>query len=259
MNLQIKIKLFWALVIPTAIVACNQSGKKEAETTTMTDTTTIVKADTERPTTAEDAVTAAPNLYKVLKDSMGIRIVEATYKPGDSSAMHSHPDYAVYTVQGGTVSMYGKDGAKMENELKTGSIRIRPGEAHSVKNTGKTTLKVILFEVNRPMGTMSWDAAKDATKVAGNLYRVAADSMGIRVVEITYKPGQSSAIHSHPDNALYVIVPSKSEFTDKDGKKSVYEVTKGMTMIGPAETHNVKNIGSNTMKAILVEVNRPMN
>src|SRR5688572_11395318 len=112
MNQQIKIKLLWALVISTAIVACNQPGKKEAETT-MSDTTAIVKTDTEQAT-ALDAVAAAPNLYKILKDSMGIRIIEATYQPGDSSAMHSHADYAVYTVQGGTVTMYGKDGATME-------------------------------------------------------------------------------------------------------------------------------------------------
>jgi quercetin dioxygenase-like cupin family protein len=256
MNQQIKRWLLLSFSVSLAIVACNQPNKTASETKS-TDTAKEVQAQPEQPATV-DAVIAAPNLYKVLKDSMGIRIVEATYKPGDSSALHSHPDYAVYTAQGGTAAFYGKDGAKMETEMKTGSILVKPAEFHSVKNTGKTTLRVILVEVNRPQGTMVQDAATDASKVAGNNYKVAADSMGIRVLEINYKPGQSSAMHSHPDNALYVIEPGKTEFTDKDGKKTVYEATKGMTMIGPAETHSVKNVGKTNVRAILVEVNRPL-
>jgi quercetin dioxygenase-like cupin family protein len=146
----------------------------------------------------------------------------------------------------------------MEHEMKTGNVLIHPAEVHSVKNTGKAPLKVILFEVSRPMGTMTWDAAKDAAKIAPNEYKVAADSMGIRVLQINYKPGESSALHSHPDQALYVLEGSKAEFTDKDGKKMTFEFKKGMTMIMPGATHSVKNIGTATMKAILVEVSRPV-
>ena len=244
------------LGISLALAACNQPDKKGDETKTTGSTGTAKKEVAQQATI--DAAKAAPNLYKVVSDTMGIRIVEVTYKPGDSSAWHSHPDYAIYAAEGGTATFYGKDGLKMENEMKTGTIMVRHGEFHSVKNTGKTTLKVILVEVNRPMGTMAWDAANDAVKVAGNLYKVAADTLGIRVLQINYKPGQSSALHSHPDNALYVIEGSKGEFTDKAGKKTVVELKKGMMMIGPAETHSVKNIGTTTMKAILVEISRPM-
>lgn len=256
MHQQIKNRFFLALGISLALTACNQSDKKDEETKT-TDSTITAKTEEVQPA-VPDAVTAAPNLYKVAADTMGIRIVEVTYKPGDSSAWHAHPDYAIYAVEGGKATFYGKDGAKMENELKKGTIMIKPGEFHSVKNTGKTDLKVILVEVNRPMGTMTWDVARDAAKVAGNLYKVAADTLGIRVLEINYKPGQSSAMHSHPDQALYVIEGSKGEFTDKDGKKNVVELKSGMTMIRPGGTHSVKNIGTTTMKAILVEVSRPM-
>ena len=255
MNHQIKTRLMLLLGISLTLAACNESAKKVEETST-TDTMATAKMEETQPA-AMDAVIAAPNLYKVVADTMGIRMVEVTYNPGDSSAWHSHPDYAIYAAQGGTATFYGKDGSKMENEMKTGTILIKPGEFHSVKNTGKTTLKVILVEVNRPMGTMTWDAANDAAKVAGNLYKVAVDTIGIRVLEINYKPGQSSALHSHPDNALYVIEGSKGEFTGKDGKKTVMELKKGMMMIGPSETHIAKNIGTTAMRAILVEVSRP--
>src|SRR5688572_23271354 len=109
------------------LIACNQADKKE-EASEATDST---KTETVQPTAQDavmDAVKAAPDLYKVLRDTMGIRIVEATYKPGDSSALHSHADNAIYAASGGTATFYGKDGTKMENEMKTGTIAVRPGE-----------------------------------------------------------------------------------------------------------------------------------
>jgi len=110
--------------------------------------------------------------------------------------------------------------------------------------------------VSRPTQAAAVDAASDATKVSPALYKLKADSLGIRVIDVNYKPGQSSKMHSHPDAALYVLDGGKGEFTDKDGKKNVIEFKKGMTLIRPAESHSVKNVGNTTLKAILVEVNR---
>lgn len=252
-----KSQFILALAILLIFVACNQADKKE-ETSEATDSTITETVQPVEQDAVMDAVKAAPDLYKVLSDSMGIRIVEATYKPGDSSALHSHPDYAVYAVGESTATFYAKDGTKMENKMKTGTIMVRPGELHSVKNTGKTSIKVILVEVNRPTQTTSPDAATDASKVAPALYKLKKDTLGIRVLEINYKPGQSSAVHSHGDQAVYVIEAGKGEFTGKDGTKNVIEFKKGMTMVAPGETHSVKNIGTTTLKAILVEVNRAM-
>jgi len=251
-----KSRLFLALCISLTLAACNQSDKKEA--TKPADSTGTTKPEAAPMGEVPDAVKANPNFYKISADTMGIRIMEVTYNPGDSSAWHSHPDYAIYTLAGGMATFYGKNGAKMDHEMKTGSIMIKPAEFHGVKNIGKTIIKVILVEVNRPMGTMTWDVTKDAAKVAPKEYKVAADTMGIRVLQINYKPGESSAMHAHPDQALYVIEGSKAEFTDKDGKKMTHEFKKGMTMIVPGATHSVKNIGTTTMKAILVEVSRPV-
>jgi quercetin dioxygenase-like cupin family protein len=238
------------------LVACNQPDKKEEPS----EATDSMKTETVQPAAQDavmDAVKAAPDLYKVLRDTMGIRIVEVNYKPGDSSVLHSHPDNVLYVTEGGKAEFTGKDGTKNVMEFNKGMTAVRPGESHSVKNIGTATLKAILVEVNRPMQTTSQDAALDATKVAPVLYKLKNDTLGIRVLEINYKPGQSSAMHSHPDNALYVTEGGKAEFTGKDGKKNVMEFRKGMAAVGPAETHSVKNIGTTTMKAILVEVKRP--
>jgi quercetin dioxygenase-like cupin family protein len=249
-----------AICISLIIVACG-GGDKKADDTKAADSTSAAKADTVKPASQDasvDAVKAAPDLYKTISDTLGIRIVEATYKPGDSSAMHSHPDYALYVIEGGTAQFTGKDGTKFVNEMKTGMENIRPSEFHSVKNVGKTTVKVLLVEVSRPKATASADAPLDATKVAAKEYKLIKDTLGIRVVEATYKPGESSVMHSHPDIAMYAISGGTSEFTDKDGKKIVSELKPGLTRIVPATTHSVKNIGKTTSKVLLVEVNRPL-
>jgi quercetin dioxygenase-like cupin family protein len=259
MNQKINKLFILALGISMALIACNGGDKKE-EATTTTDSTSTTTTDTAQTVPQEagvDAVKVAPNLYKLISDTMGIRVVEATYKPGDSSASHSHPDYALYVINGGTAEFTGKDGKKMTNEMKTGMENIRAGEVHSVKNTGKTTVKVLLVEVNRPMGTTTGDTAMDATKVAPNLYKLKKDTLGIRIVEATYKPGQSSALHSHPDNVVYAISGGTAEFTQKDGTKQTRELKTGMSMISPGGAHSVKNVGKTTLKVVLFEVNRP--
>jgi hypothetical protein len=41
---------------------------------------------------AGDAVSVAPNLYKVLLENDKVRVLETRYGPGVKSEMHSHPD-----------------------------------------------------------------------------------------------------------------------------------------------------------------------
>jgi quercetin dioxygenase-like cupin family protein len=249
-----------ALGIAMTIISCNQGDKKE-ETTAVTDSSTTTKTDTTQQAppvaTVADAVKAAPDLYKVVADSAGIRVLEATYKPGDSSAMHSHPDYVLYVINGGSAQFTDKDGKTRMADMKSGMEAVRGGEVHSVKNTGKNTIKVLLVEVTRPMGASTADPATDAAKVAPDRYKVKADSLGIRIVEASYKPGESSALHSHPDNAVYAISGGTAEFTEKDGTKHTNELKTGAAFVTAGSSHSVKNTGHTPMKILLVEVNRP--
>jgi quercetin dioxygenase-like cupin family protein len=258
MNKQSGSLLMLAIFISISFVACKDKGKGEEKSSTTDSTKTATQTTEKSSTEGMDAVTMAPNFYKVVADTLGIRMVDVNYKPGDSSALHWHPDYSIYAIEGGTATFYAKDGKKMENDMKTGWTMIRPGEWHSVKNTGKANLHVMLVEVNRNGAIGTNDPATDATKVSPGLYTLKNDTMGIRVIEVNYKPGESSKQHWHPDAALYVIDPGTGEFTGKDGTKRVLELKKGMTMITPSDTHSVKNIGKTTMRAILVEVNRAM-
>ena len=254
MGQKLNSRAFLAILISASLIACNDKSEETA-TSTENSAASTETAATATSTNEMDAAKVSPNIYKVVADTMGIRMLEVTVSPGDSSAMHSHPDNVVYVTDGGAMTFTAKDGSQGVAELKSGAAVIRPAETHSSKNTGNTTLKGILVEVNRSGATSSPDAL-DATKVASKQYKVVADTMGIRIVEVNYKPGESSVMHSHPDLALYVVNPGKAEFTAKDGTKQVMDLTKGMTAIVPAATHSAKNIGTTAFKGILIEVYR---
>ena len=250
-----------ALAISFSFIACNNEEKNSESTSTDSTTAATTSTDSSAAATstsqAMDAVTVSPTLYTVAKDSMGIRVLNVVYKPGDSSAMHSHPDNALYVIDGGKAEFTGKDGSKQVVAMKSGMTMIGGAETHTVKNVGNTTLRAILVEVNRPNSAGSQDMTLDATKVASKFYKVAQDSLNIRIVMVDYKPGEVSAMHSHPDLAMYVLSPSKAEFTEKDGAKRVMTLDKGAVMVVPADTHSVKNVGNTHAKVVLVEVNRP--
>lgn len=253
-------QFFLALFIALSFIACNNKDKK-TEGTSSTDTAGTATTETTTAATEEkiDATVAAPGLYKVVSDTLGIRLLEINYKPGDSSALHSHPVNALYVIQGGMVDFYAKDGSKMSAELKTGMTSLRGYDFHSVKNAGKTTLKALLVEVNRPATMVAPDAATNASTVAPDNYKVLSDSLGIRILEVNYKPGQASAFHSHPDYAVYVVEGGNGELIDKDGKKTAAELKTGAAWVSPSDGHIGKNTGKKPFKLIIFEVNRARN
>lgn len=245
-----------AFSVSLVFAACN--GDETKTTDTAKDSTVkTTSADTTSKTQKMDAVTIAPGLYTVVKDSAGIRVLEVSYKPHDSSAMHSHPDNVLYVVEGGKTEFTMQDGSKQVHELKAGMAMILPAETHSVKNIGTTATKAILVEVNRPNNAGSTIGADmDPMKVSPDQHKLIKDSSNIRAMIFTAKPGASTPKHSHPDHVIYVIEGGKGEFTSQDGKKQVRELQKGMVVINPATTHSFKNVGNNEIKVLVVEVNR---
>src|SRR5689334_1713454 len=121
MSHQFYSRIMLAIFISASLIACNGNNKDKEKEAATTDTTKTTPTTTQPATNNDDMsdVKVAPNLYKTLADSMGIRVVEVNYKPGDSSAMHWHPDYAIYVAQGGTVTFYAKDGIKTVSTLPT--------------------------------------------------------------------------------------------------------------------------------------------
>lgn len=96
---------------------------------------------------ANDAAQVAPHVYKVLFENDRVRLLEVRMKPGDESAMHSHPDYLVYTLEGGTVKLTAASGDSADVEINAGETMWRDAEEHSALNTGSTELVAVFVEL----------------------------------------------------------------------------------------------------------------
>lgn len=146
---------FIAFSLPFIILStfsCNDAAKvKESETQdTASSTQAVTTGNLPSYDTTRSVTTISPELYKQLADTLNIKMIEGTYQPGDSSIMHAHPDFALYVLEGSTVELTMEDGTKQNIEFKKGMGVILPATTHSAKNIGKTRLKLIVVEVDRP-------------------------------------------------------------------------------------------------------------
>ena len=76
-----------------------------------------------------------------------VRVLEATIKPGDKEATHSHPAYVIYVIAGGKFRNHAADGTVTDGEFKTGDVIYRDAVTHWAENTGGTTIRLVLVEL----------------------------------------------------------------------------------------------------------------
>ena len=73
-------------------------------------------------------------------------MLEVSMKPGESTAMHSHPDYLVYVLSDGKVRLTSPSGEASEVEFLAGAAMWREAEEHATDNVGTTEVRALFFE-----------------------------------------------------------------------------------------------------------------
>jgi quercetin dioxygenase-like cupin family protein len=141
--------IFLVLLMAFAFIACNNEAKKDEPAKTD-------EAKTETPSmpaydAAMDPVKVEANVIsRIMADTLGVKFYELIIKPGDSVALHSHPDHLVFVVDGGMVELKNKEGKATPTEFKTGMGVMTGPDIHSGKNTGTTTIKMVVADIYRP-------------------------------------------------------------------------------------------------------------
>ena len=154
MKMKVTIHFILAVAICFALIACNQQAKTD-EAAQAGNTTGAAKTETSSMPEydpAMDPMKVEAAFVKALADTLNVKFYEATFKPGDSVGLHTHPDHLVYVIEGGTLEIYTKDGAVNVLELKAGMGLMLGSETHSGKNSGKTTVKLLIADIYRPRG-----------------------------------------------------------------------------------------------------------
>jgi len=95
---------------------------------------------------------ASPDVYKVLAENDEIRVILATWKPGQKDKVHSHPKaFGAYTIKGCNRRLTKADGSVIEGQVKPGTARVRNQavKAHTFENLSNTECQQVLFEVKK--------------------------------------------------------------------------------------------------------------
>jgi len=96
--------------------------------------------------------------------------------------------------------------------------------------------------------------AQDAVTADPKHYKVEFENAQVRVLRITYGPGEKSVMHQHPANVAMFLTDAQAKFTLPDGKSQTDSVKAGMTLWGAGEKHLPENIGDQPFELILVEL-----
>jgi quercetin dioxygenase-like cupin family protein len=96
--------------------------------------------------------------------------------------------------------------------------------------------------------------AQDAVTADPKHYKVEFENEQVRVLRISYGPGEKSVMHEHPANIAVFLTDGRVTFTTPDGKSEEVTIKAGATMWGPGEKHLPANVGDKPFELVLVEL-----
>ena len=94
----------------------------------------------------------------------------------------------------------------------------------------------------------------DPVVVGPTVYKMIFENDKVRVSEISFDPGESIGMHSHPDHFVYVLAAGTIKITKSDGTFMDFIGTPGQIVWIPAESHQAVNIGTTEFRALVVEL-----
>jgi quercetin dioxygenase-like cupin family protein len=102
--------------------------------------------------------------------------------------------------------------------------------------------------------TVSAAHAQDPVKVDPRHYKVETENDQVRVLRITYGPGEKSVMHHHPANVVVLLTDVHGRFTTPNGKQQEIQGKAGSVAWDSGGKHLPENAGDKPFELILVEL-----
>ena len=96
--------------------------------------------------------------------------------------------------------------------------------------------------------------AQDPVKVDPKHYKVELENDRVRVLRISYGPGEKSVMHEHPASVAVFLTDGQVRFTLPDGKTETTPAKAGSAQWNAGGKHLPENIGDKPFELILVEL-----
>jgi len=96
---------------------------------------------------------------------------------------------------------------------------------------------------------------RDPVKVDPDRYRVELDNDKVRVIRISYGPGEKSVMHQHPPGLVVFLTDGDFEFTYPNGETENIQAKAGQSQwFAGTWEHLAENISGKAFEALYVEV-----
>jgi quercetin dioxygenase-like cupin family protein len=102
----------------------------------------------------------------------------------------------------------------------------------------------------------SGGAKADPVKVDSKHYKVAFENESVRVLQISYGPGEKSVMHSHPNSVAVYLTDGVTRMTTPDGKSRDMQSKAGAASWTTAGSHLPQNVGAKPFQLVLVELKK---
>ena len=96
----------------------------------------------------------------------------------------------------------------------------------------------------------------DPVKVDPKHYKVEFENESVRVLRITYGPGEKSVMHYHPNAVAVYLTDATTRMTTPDGKSQDMSEKAGGAAWTATGSHLPQNQGSKTLEVVLVELKK---
>lgn len=97
--------------------------------------------------------------------------------------------------------------------------------------------------------------AQDATVADPDHYTVEFENDQVRIVRVSYGPGEESVMHEHPAHAAVILSDDQVwKMTDESGETQEVEGSLGQVIWAEAVTHLPENLTDHRQNVILIEV-----
>ena len=121
-----------------------------------------------------------------------------------------------------------------------------------MKRTWKTVILiaigVVMVSCRQP------ETGPDPAAVDVQHYKIEFENDRVRVVRISYGPGEESVMHYHPDSVAVFLTDQDVTFGMADGTSEESHVAAGKHHFAAAGQHLPKNIGDAPLELVLVEL-----
>lgn len=100
-----------------------------------------------------DAVSIAPDVYRVIFENERVRVLVVTAEPGTKSPMHGHPDSVMHALSDASIVVTSEHGEGHAAEVAAGATFWNAATTHSVGNVGSGNLHFIRVELKEKSQT----------------------------------------------------------------------------------------------------------